>query len=459
MSYFMGRVFSPLVGMAIVTALAGCSLGHHGRRCADSGTNGGEEMPLPAVPRSEQETSLQRLAATLLPPPPSELPIPTDYRALAPAQCQCLAAKHAPLADALDSQRQQLERQRKQTSCLCGGTSEKQRAFQEAMLLYSALEIRDQAAGAALEWYYQLAGAEAKTDLLDLGITGGRDTLHRAERLKQLGIALPAPLEEYRRQLVELKLEQAQNQLAIEQLNSKLRLALGYESTNAWRFEPDAGMPLGSENVTDVESAVRFGLSQRPQLLLIRALIADLDRDTLSSANSFLQTLNPLLAMSSPKSDCKMLRMLGKLFHVQPGQDNDVERVRNQLRDFLRERERTVATEIREAAFEVRARREAVVLAREAANRWQDRIDDLEKQHDEGIRGVAELSKVRMDSYKARGVVVREFLGWKIAAVKLKQAQGILPAECGYTDGPSCGSSPSSSLIGLNCLPIAPIEE
>jgi hypothetical protein len=436
----MERVLSPLVTVAILTALAGCSLGHPGRRCADSGTSGGAEMPLPAGPRSEQEPPLQQLAATLLAPPPSELQIPTDYRALAPGLCQCLAAKHAPFADGLDSQRRQLEQQQAQASCLSGRKSEKQRAFQESMLLYSALEIRDQAAGTALDWYYQLAGAEAKTDLLNLGIEGSRDTLRRAERLKTLGIALPVSLEEYRRQLVELQLQQAQNQLTIEQLNSKLRLALGYESSGVWRFEPDAGVPLGSETVTDVESAVRFGLSQRPQLLLLRAMIADLDRDTLSAARSFLQTLNPLLAMSSPGPSCKLLTLFGKLFHVQSGQDDDVERIRSQLREFLHERERTVATEIREAAYEVNARREAVVLAREASSRWQERIDDLEKQHDEGIRGVVELSKVRMDSYKARGEVVKEFLGWKIAAVKLKQAQGVLPAECGYTDATSCGS-------------------
>jgi hypothetical protein len=440
MRLFMERAISLLASAAILSALAGCSLGHHGRCRADSAKHG-DEMPLPAVQRSQLELPLQQLAATLLPPPPGELQVPTDYRALAPQVCQCLAVKHAPLADSLDSQRRQLEQQRAKTECLKDRKSEKQRAFQESILLYSALEIRDQAAGQALEWYYQLAGAEAKTDLLNLGLEQAGDTLKRAKQMKALGIELPAPLEDYQRQRIELQLQEAQNQLSIEQLNSKLRMAMGYESTNAWRFEPDAGIPLGSETVADVESAVQLGLSQRPQLLLLRSMIANLDRDTLNSANSFLQTLSPLLAMSSPKSSCKMVQMLGKMFHVQPGQDGDVERIRNQLREFLRERERTVAAEIREAAYEVNARRQAVVLARRAAARWKQHIDDLEKEHKEGIRGVAELSKVRMDSYKARGEVIREFLGWKIAAVKLKQAQGILPAECGYTDAKACCTS------------------
>lgn len=437
----MGRIISLLAGGALLAALVGCSLCHHGRRSHTACVVVGGETPLPEVERSDREPAVQQLAATLQPPqPPSDPQVPMAYRALAPGLCQCLAAKHAPLADGFDSQRRQLEQQRAKAFCLKRDKSDKQRAFQESMLLYSALEIRDQAAGTALDWYYQLAGAEAKTDLLNLSLKRGRDTLQRAERLKKLGIALPTPLEEYQRQLVELQLEQARNQLTIEQLNSKLRLAMGYESTNAWRLEPDPSVPLGSEAVADVESAVRLGLSQRPQLLLLRAMLADLDRDTLGSARSFLQTLNPLLAMSKPKSSCKMLTMLGKMLHVQPGVDDEVERVRAQLQDFLRERERTVATEIREAVYEVRARREAVLLAREVAERGEEHIRDLEKQHAEGIRGVTELSKRYMESYKARGEVVKEFLGWKIAAVKLKQAQGILPAECGYTDSTPCQS-------------------
>jgi hypothetical protein len=169
-------------------------------------------------------------------------------------------------------------------------------------------------------------------------------------------------------------------------------------------------------------------------------MIANLDRDTLGSARSLLESLNPLLAMSSPVN-CKLLKLLGKVIHVQPGQDAEVERVRDQLRDYLRERERVVAAEIREAAYEVRARREITILAREAAGRWQERIRDLEKQQAQGMPVFADLTSARMEWYKARGEVVKEFLGWKIAAVKLKQAQGILPAECGYTNEKSCMSS------------------
>jgi hypothetical protein len=433
----MGRAILLLTCGAILAAMAGCSLDHHGRRSCAPCSGSGDEVPLPAVERTGQEPVVQDLAASVQPPePPGEPVSPVVYRSLAPQLCQCLAAKHAPLADGLDYQRQQIEQKQNNACCLSGHKSEKQRAFQESMLLYSALEIRDQAAGLALEWYYQLAGAEAKVDLLNESLEHGRKTLEGVQRLKNLGIPLPIPIEEYQRQVVELQLQQAQTQLSIEQLNSKLRLAMGYESTHTWRFLPDPGVPLGAETVPDVEAAVQLGLAQRPQLLLLRSMIANLDRDTLGSVRSFLQTISPLLAMSSPGPSCKLVALLGKILHIQPSQADEVERVRAQLRDYLHERERTVEAEIREAVYEVRARREAIILAREASASWQKRIRDLKTRQSEKMPVFADLAKAYQDSFKARGEVVKEFLGWKIAVVKLKQAQGILPAECGYPECP-----------------------
>jgi hypothetical protein len=423
-----------LAGSAMLLGTAGCAVCH---RSAMPHSANATEPPLPSAERTAIETDVLELAATVQPPEPaSESQSPHSYRALTPQQCQCLAAQHAPLADSLDSQRRKLAQEEAKDG-LCDQKSDKQRAFQQSMLLYSALEIRDQASGTALEWYYQLAGAEAKADLLNTSLDTARDTLARVERLKKQGIRLPAPIEEYQRQIAQLQLQQAQNQLTIEQLNSKLRQAMAFDPGHDWRFWPDPGAPLGSETVPDVEAAVRLGLAQRPQLLLLRAMIAHLDRDTLGSARSLLESINPLLAMSSPVN-CKLLKLIGKVLHVQPGQDAEVERVRAQLNNYLRERERVVEAEIREAAYEVRARREATILARQVAARWQERIRDLEKQHAQGMPVFADLTTARMEWYKSRGEVVKEFLGWKIAAVKVKQAQGILPAECGYSNNNSC---------------------
>ncbi|HEY7159155.1 MAG TPA: hypothetical protein VH575_34745 [Gemmataceae bacterium] len=434
----MGRVsILWLVELSFLLGTAGCTLCRHSTETPCSAATA--EPSLPAVERTALEPDLLESAASVKPAqPPGDPQSTLSYRVLAPQQCQCLAAQHAPLADSLDYQRRKLQ-EGANNSHLCERKSDKQRAFQEAILLYSALEIRDQSAGTALEWYYQLAGAEAKADLLNTSLDRARDTLSRIERLKKQGIRLPSPIEEYQRQIVQLQLQQAQNQLTIEQLNSKLRQAMKFDSAHRERFRPDARVPLSTETVPNVEAAVHLGLAQRPQLLLLRAMIDDLDRDTLGAARSLLQSINPLLAMSSPVN-CKPLAMLGKLLHIQPGQNAEVERVRAQLTDYLHERERVVAAEIREAAYEVRARRESVVLAREAAGRWQDRIKDLEKQQAQGMPVFAELTSAHMDWYKARGEVVKEFLGWKIAAVKVKQAQGILPAECGYTNEDACGS-------------------
>jgi hypothetical protein len=430
----MGRAIQLLASGAILAALAGCSLCPHCRRGGSCCPGGGDEAPLPTVERTVQERAIQDLAAAVQSPAsPDDPKTPSDYRALAPQLCQCLAAKHAPLADGFDNQRRQLEQQEADNRCLCGRKSDKQRAFQESMLLYSALESRNDAAGKALEWYYQLAGSEAKADLLNISLELGRNMLERADKMKKQGFRLPTPIEEYQRQVVELQLQQAQNQLTIEQLNGKLRLALGYDS-HSWRIWPDPSIELGLENPPEVEAAIRFGLQHRPQLLLLRGMIANLDRDTLGSSRGFLQVVSPLLAMSNPETRCKWQKILDKILHIEPGKEAEVERVRAQLRDYLRERERSVAAEIYEAVYEIGARRKGTVLARQAADSWQERIRDLTKQRAEGLRGVIELSNLYMEWYKARGVVVQEFLGWRIAVVKLKTAQGTLPDDCGYSD-------------------------
>jgi hypothetical protein len=440
----MRRASLLLTSAVLLAMLAGCSLGHHCQSSCASCPPRADETPPPPVERGAQASTIRELAASVLPPQTLDETFPPDaYRTVAPILCQCLSAKHAPMADGFDSQRQQLQEQQANSSCRkCAKADKqaKQRAFQESMLLYSALETRNQAAGTALEWYFQLAGAEAKADLLNDSLEQGRNTLRRIEELKNLGIPLPAPIEEYQRQIVELKLQQGQNQLTIEQLDSKLRLAMGYDSRHVWRIRPDPGAALGTPTqapvplVPDVEAAVQLGLHQRPQLLLLRNMIANLDTDTLGSARVLLQSINPLLAMSSPGPRCMVLKILGKIVHIEPGQQDELERVRGQLCDLLHERERAVEAEIREAVYEIGARRETILRARQAVDSWQDRIRDLEKQQAEGLKGALSLASAYLDLYKARGEVVREFLGWKIAAVKLKQAQGFLPAECGYSE-------------------------
>jgi hypothetical protein len=440
----MGRVLLLLASGALLAAMAGCSLCHPCQSACASCPPVNGEAPPPAMERVPQEPAIRELAASVLFPQTlddAELTYP--YRAIAPQLCQCLSAKHAPMADGFDSQRRRLEEQQAKSCCRKSRHAEKQQkqlAYQEAMLLYSALESRDQAAGTALEWYYQLAGAEAKADLLNLSLERSRNTLGRINELKSAGVPLPAPLSEYQRQIVDVQLQQEQNQLTIEQLNSKLRLAMGYEVKQVWRIWPDAGMPLGTSSAApiplapDVEAAVQLGLHQRPQLLLLRYLIANLDRDTLGSARVLLQTINPLFAMSSPGPSCKLLTALAKILHIEPGQQEELERVRAQLCDYLHDRERTVEAEIRAAVYEIGTRRETILRARQAAASWEERIHDLEKQRAEGLKGPLSLASAYLEWYKARGEVVNEFLRWKIAAVKLKQAQGILPAECGYSD-------------------------
>lgn len=425
--------------------MAGCCLCHHHQSCCPDCPPVSDETPPPEMERTPEESPIRELAASVQPPPTLDaLGTMEVYRPIPPQLCQCLSAKHAPLADGFDNKRRGLEEKEAKLGCRNSCKAEKQRKqlqFQEAMLLYSALESRDQMAGQALEWYYQLAGAEAKTDLLNLSLESGRKTLGRIEEMRGKGLPTPAPIEEYERQIVEVKLQQGQNQITIEQLNIKLRVTMGYNLKPVWRMWPDAGMPLGGPSdapiplTPDVEAAVEFGLHQRPQLRMLRYMIGHLDCDTLSSANALLQSLSPLMTMSGPESCAnKLLMAVAKILHIQSCSKEELQRVREQLCDYLHDRERSVEAEIRSAVYEIGARRETILRAKQAADSWEKRISDLQMQQAKGLKGPLSLVSAYLDWYKARGEVVNEFTRWKIAIVKLKQAQGILPAECGYSE-------------------------
>ena len=191
------------------------------------------------------------------------------------------------------------------------------------------------------------------------------------------------------------------NQLEIEQLNGKLRQALAFDADSTWRFQTDTSTPVGTETVADVEGAVRLGLAQRPYLLLLREMIVNLDKDTLSAARVLLGSINPLLGLPAPKSGRKALITSGRMLHIQPGQTAEVEAVRTQLAETLKERELAVTAEIREAAYEVRSRRESTLLAGEAARHWRERITDLEKKQTQGMPVFSDLNMAYLEWDKA----------------------------------------------------------
>src|SRR5258708_38435586 len=87
--------------------------------------------------------------------------------------------------------------------------------------------------------------------------------------------------------------------MPIAQLNAELRrlcdLPDGVDGWRIWNPEPydisDAGI--------DVDTTVAEGLARRPELLLLRLLLQELDAGTLPAGRDLLRSVQPLLGASS----------------------------------------------------------------------------------------------------------------------------------------------------------------
>lgn len=288
------------------------------------------------------------------------------------------------------------------------------------------MEIRNRTAGAALEAYFHLAEAEGKADLLaqsltqlDRAVRETRDTT--AQKLKP-----PVALDVWTRQLLTAQGDQIQAEMTIEQLNGELRrqcgLADGGDGWRIWNPEPyditDA--PI------DVDAAVAEGLAMRAELLLLRLLLQELDAGTLPAARELLRSVQPLLGGLSQSPIVKTLSALpGHL-----GERSELATRRRQLQEYMAEREAAVAEEIRQAATALRLRTQLVAVAWAREKSWEEKGKEVQARQQQGLASFAEMTSTTLELLKSRGEVIQEVMAWHIARAKLRQAMGLLAAEC-----------------------------
>ena len=148
---------------------------------------------------------------------------------------------------------------------------------------------------AALEDYYKLAAVEGQFDLAAAGHKVLSKQLSEAEKAIQQGLKDRGDVNAIRRQLLELESQAAKLDGGARALNASLAGRLGLD-TGAPLWPADA-LRVSAE-VADVETSVATARLYRPDLNLLRALVADADRGG-ELANHVLNGINPLLGNSS----------------------------------------------------------------------------------------------------------------------------------------------------------------
>lgn len=369
------------------------------------------------VQRARIEPAIQVAAASLGAKPPER-----TYWELTPREAQCRAADKSGTADMMEKEYESLDSQ----NCLTRNS--KSTATKKTMLRHASVEARNVAAGTALELYYRLAEMEAKTDLLRDGLNIIADTLAELERLKAQGLKVPPELAQLQKQQLKLAGDLTLAQLGIQQINGELARLLNWHELGLLGYV----WPHDSFKVTaiheDPEAAVNVALRRRAQLTLIRAVGGDVDAQTVPAMMLLLRSYNGFLGMGRSES---FISYMGGGFA--PAKRQEADKRRAQMDDLLREQEFVVAQEVRQAIHTIDAKANLIALARKKIKLAGDKLNELKDKRKRGLASVLDTSAQRLVLLEAKGDLIQEVMAWHTARAKLKQAQGLLAIECGYT--------------------------
>jgi len=349
--------------------------------------------------------------------------LPSQYRAIDARQCQCLAAANAVVANLLDEESALAARAPRRGRRGSAGAG----AVQSDLLAFRAVEERNHAAGKALERFYQAAEAEGSRDLLRQMLEEIDRAIRNFEQLEARGLRAEAEKGALRRQKIEMLGRRAELELSIQQLNGELRHLLGLDGQDFTPIWPVADLKVAVAPV-DKERAVTEGLASRADLGMLEMLSETLDRNTLPAARGGLGRIEMLLGAGAAGAQSPLGRLLDK-----SGQTEELETRQRQVSDLLAKSRAGAVEEIRQAAYAVETRLRQVALAKEARESWQKRLEQLRGRRDSDDVTAFDVSAAQIEVVRAETQLLHEVVAWRIAEVKLLEAQGLLALECGYS--------------------------
>ena len=373
---------------------------------------------LPTMPRGTIEPDVSGANVN-----PTALPSvrPTQYRRLTADECRTLAIRNAPLADDLDSHPDNQTSHAHSTKKRC-----EEAQLSRLVRGYAADDLRNRAAGDALELYYKLATAEGQFDHTSTAHGILRTQLALAEKAIKAGAADRADVERIRRQLLELESQLAKLEAGIASLNAGLAGHLGLDPADQTPIWPADTLAV-SGDVPDVEQSVRTALQCRPDLNLLRTLATSDNSGALAKA--VVQGINPLLGTkeSSNPLFAPLIAFMG-VVKKEPSQAEA--KMQRQVLGALSTRERQADAEVRAAVAMVRGNRLAVAAKSAEVSNWRGRVAEAEKRVAAGVAGgEGELALAKVELLKARGELIQSVAEYQISSVKLRQAMGLLVRE------------------------------
>ena len=355
------------------------------------------------------------------------LPSPAnEYCLLSEQECQCNAATNAARAQMI-----LLERHLAivMSECETPAVRRNFELLRDLLTLYAA-DKRNTEAATAMEAFYRLAELESGVQSLERLLVETEGAARRAAELAGQDLAATLDPTELDRQLLDLRDRRAELDLNRLELNGQLQRLLACSFTSSQFFWPRIDWVVDVEPF-DVEAEVGLGLSSRSDLRAIRLTICHLEKDTLTVARGVLAAFDGALGTAKVQDGwIHRLRCIACSGHEVP--------VRcRQLRRLLADSERGAELEIRRAAYTVQSQYERLAIAQAKVVSWRRRLAKLEAKREVEEVTVFDVTRAKNSLFRAEINVNHFIVELKIAQMKLRQAQGLLPVECGL-EGQVC---------------------
>lgn len=411
--------------VSVVVAVSGCAH-HHRHKVAGSSAATPLEAILPPtragdLPFDDRAVGTPDEVNDALRAPSRQ---PAEHRALSAEQCQCLAVKASSEGNSLASERRALA-----STAAPHGYSEEERLKMQ-VLWASELEARNHSAAQALTVYFHISQAEANRPILARSLREIDDALANVARLREHGMQIPFDEGELKRHRLAVLDKQLKLTSQIDQLNAQLIRLLGLTTSEIRpRIWPATDFAVAVAPI-DIDLAVAVGTATRPELQLLASLQSslkaqnvDITRNVVGGASSLIGAQNKFTGMFS-------LLGVREFFGQRRSNRLELPTRQRQLADYYDQRRREVTTEIQQAALEVESTLRRTAIEKQAVTAWRAELDELGKKSQIEEATFLDISRARLKRLEAESDEIEQIIAWKIALVKLKEAQGMLVSEC-----------------------------
>jgi len=350
------------------------------------------------------------------------LPTPDEtYLLLDAPTCQCHAATNANLANLVE-----LERYWARIVIECDTQTVRDNlCLERDLLALHATGLRNKAAGAALEVFYQLAALEAKNHFLDQALQETARSLERANHLSEKGLLLESERSEIAVSLNRLQDRKLQLEYLRVQLNGQLQTMLDCPQHEDDFYWPQVDWQVDLAPL-DAEEELALGLAQRSDLRGLQLTICQLEKKTLPVARGVVAIADGTLGSVEPTAG-----LIHKIRCLRCSEEEVPVRCR-QLALMFADSEQLASAQIKGAVYGVVAQQGRILLAREAVQQRRERLRELTAKRDVDDVAVFKLSQARGQLFEAESELIQQVAQLEIARVRLREAQGLLAKECGF---------------------------